>query len=250
MSDVAVQVNNISKTFRIYHERRNSVYEIIEGWFRNRKYYENLEVLKNISFSVKRGEMFGIIGRNGTGKTTLLRIICGIYKPDKGNVVVNGSLVPFLGLGAGFQVDLTAKTNVIQYGLLLGFHKKEIEERVDDIMKFAELEKFADTKLKNFSSGMYARLAFSTAIQVDPDILIIDEALATGDLSFQQKCFEAIVSFKKRNKAIILVTHSMQPIQNQCDRAMFLNQGIIEAIGEPSKVVEAYTKSLFPQRKQ
>jgi len=248
MSDIAVQVNNVSKTFRIYHEKRNSVYEIIEGWFRNRKYYENLEVLKNISFTVKKGEMFGIIGRNGTGKTTLLRIISGIYKPDSGNVLVNGSLIPFLGLGAGFQVDLTAKTNVIQYGILLGFHKKQIEERVDDVMKFAELEKFADTKLKNFSSGMYARLAFSTAVQVDPDILIIDEALSTGDLSFQQKCFDTIVSFKKRGKAIILVTHSMQPIQNQCDRAMFLNQGIIESIGKPAEVIKAYTDSLFPKK--
>lgn len=248
MSDFAVEVKNVSKTFRIYHERRNSVYETVVGWFSKKKYYENLEVLKNISFSVKKGEMFGIVGRNGAGKTTLLRIIAGIYKPDSGSVLINGSLIPFLGLGTGFQVDLTARANVIQYGILLGFKKKEIAERVDEIVKFAELEKFADIKLKNFSSGMYTRLAFSTAAQVDPDVLIIDEALYAGDLAFQQKCFDTIVSFKKRGKAIILVTHSMQPIQSQCERALFLNHGVIELIGKPEEVIQAYTNSLFPTK--
>jgi len=248
LSEVAVEVRNVSKTFRIYHERRDSIYEAMAAWFSKKKYYENLEVLKNISFSVKKGEMFGIIGRNGAGKTTLLRIIAGIYKPDAGDVTVNGSLIPFLGLGTGFQIDLTAKTNVIQYGILLGFKKKEIAERVNEIMKFAELEKFADVKLKNFSSGMYARLAFSTAVQVDPDILIIDEALYAGDMAFQKKCFDTIVSFKKRGKAIILVSHNMVPIQDQCERAMFLNGGMIEAIGNPDDVVEQYKKSMFPKK--
>ena len=248
MSEVAVEVKNVSKTFRIYHERRDSIYEAIAAWFSKKKYYEDLEVLKNISFSVKKGEMFGIIGRNGAGKTTLLRIIAGIYKPDSGNVTVNGSLIPFLGLGTGFQIDLTAKTNVIQYGILLGFKKREIAERVDEIMKFAELEKFADIKLKNFSSGMYARLAFSTAVQVDPDILIIDEALYAGDMSFQRKCADTIVSFKKRGKAIILVSHNMIPIQSQCERAMFLNGGRIESIGHPDDVVEQYKKSMFTKK--
>jgi len=246
MEENAVEVKNVYKTFRIYHEKRNSVYEIISGWFSKKKYYENLQVLKDITFSVKKGEMFGIVGRNGAGKTTLLRIISGIYKPDRGSVTINGSLIPFLGLGTGFQIDLTARANVIQYGILLGFKKREISERVDKVMEFAELEKFSDIKLKNFSAGMYARLAFSTAVQVDPDVLIIDEALYAGDMAFQQKCFETIISFKKRGKAIILVTHSMEPIQSQCDRAMFLNHGTIERVGEPHEVVEAYTRSLFP----
>ena len=184
--------------------------------------------------------MFGIIGRNGAGKTTLLRIISGIYEPDNGSVKIKGSLVPFLGLGTGFQIELTARTNVIQYGILLGFKKKEISERVDEIIKFAELEKFADIKLKNFSSGMYARLAFSTALQVNPDVLIIDEALLVGDLGFQQKCFEAINNFKKNGKAIILVTHDMQVVQSFCDRAMFLNDGIVESMGDPAEVIQAY----------
>lgn len=240
MQEFAIELKNVSKMFRIYHEKRNSVYETIVGWFSKKKYYEDLPVLKDISFSVKKGEMFGIIGRNGAGKTTLLRIISGIYKTDSGSVLINGSLVPFLGLGTGFQIELTAKANVIQYGILLGFKKKEITDRVDEIIKFAELEKFADIKIKNFSSGMYARLAFSTAIQVDPDVLIIDEALLVGDLGFQQKCFETINNFKKNGKAIILVTHDMQVVQSFCDRAMFLNQGIIESIGDPAEVIQAY----------
>ena len=244
MSENAVEVKNISKTFRIFHEKRNSVYESITGWFSRKKYYEDLEVLKNISFSIKKGEMFGIVGKNGTGKTTLLRIISGVYQPDKGNVTIHGSLVPFLSIGLGFQGELTARANVIQYGILLGFKRKEIIARVEKIMEFAELEKFADTKLKNFSSGMYARLAFSTAIQVDPDILIIDEVLQVGDLAFQAKSYETILSFKKRGKAIIFVTHDMAAVLQHCDRAMYLNKGVIEAIGDPEIVVKSYTESV------
>ena len=248
MSEMAVDVKDVSKTFRLYHEKRNSVYEIISGWFNKKKYYEDLQILKNVSFSVKKGEMFGIIGKNGIGKTTLLRIIAGIYKPDSGLVTVSGSIAPLLGLGAGFQGELTARANVIQYGILLGIKKKEIVEHVDDIMKFAELEKFADTKLKNFSAGMHARLAFATAVQVDPDILIIDEVIQVGDLTFQQKSYETILSFKKRGKAIILVTHDMHTVRTHCDRALFLNKGMIEAIGNPDMVIEAYTKASFPNQ--
>ena len=245
MLEEAVVVNNVSKTFRIYHEKRNSVYESIIGSFSKKKHYEDLLVLRGVSFFVKRGEMFGIVGKNGTGKTTLLRIISGVYKPDKGNVFVNGSLVPFLNLGAGFQPELTARANVIQYGIILGFKKKEICARIDDIMKFAELERFADTKLKNFSSGMYARLAFSTAVQVDPEILIIDEVLQVGDLAFREKSYETILAFKKRGKAIILVTHDVNKVQEHCDRAMFLNQGLVEFIGKSEGAVDAYKRSSF-----
>lgn len=248
MSNIAVDVNNVSKTFRIYHEKRNSVYESISGWFSKKKYYEDLQILKNINFAVRKGEMFAILGKNGIGKTTLLRIIAGIYKPDIGTVTVSGTVAPFLGLGAGFQGDLTARSNVIQYGILLGFKKKDIIERIDDIMKFAELEKFADTKLKNFSAGMHARLAFATAVQVDPDVLIIDEVIQVGDLAFQQKSYETILSFKKKGKAIILVTHDMHPVRTHCDRALFLNKGIAEVIGSPEVVIDAYTKASFPNQ--
>lgn len=247
MSNNAIEINNVSKKFRIYHEKRNSVYESITGYFNKRKYYEELEVLKNVSFSVKKGEMFAIIGKNGGGKTTMLRILSGIYEPDTGSVSVNGSLIPFLGLGTGFQIDLTARDNVIQYGILLGFKKDEIEHKVDEIIKFSELERFSDTKLKNFSAGMYARLAFSTAVQVDPDILLIDEVLQVGDLAFQKKSFDTILSFKKRGKTTIFVTHDMAPVQEYCDRAMFLDKGTVAAIGEPKQVIEEYVKSSFPK---
>jgi lipopolysaccharide transport system ATP-binding protein len=248
MSEIAVDVKDLSKMFRIYHEKRNSIYESISGLFSKKKYYEDLQILKKVSFSVKKGEMFAIIGKNGIGKTTLLRIIAGIYQPDSGLVTVNGTIAPLLGLGAGFQGELTARANVIQYGILLGFKKKEITEHVDDIMKFAELEKFADTKLKNFSAGMHARLAFATAVQVDPDVLIIDEVIQVGDLAFQQKSYETILSFKKKGKAIILVTHDMHSVSTHCDRALFLNKGMIETIGNPELVIEAYTKASFPNQ--
>jgi len=245
---LSLEVKNLSKKFRIYHEKRDTVYEGVREWFTKQKNHEDLEVLRNVSFDIKKGEMFGIIGKNGSGKTTLLRIIAGIYKPDGGSVSMNGSIIPILGLGAGFQIDLTARANVIEYGILLGFKKQEIQNRVEKIFEFAELEKFSDTKIKNFSTGMYGRLAFATAIQVDPDLLVIDEVLQVGDLAFQQKCLEAILSFKKRGKSVIFVSHDMNPVLNHCDRAMWLDQGKIGAIGEPQKVVESYTNSMFPRK--
>jgi len=245
MSENAIDVDNISKTFKIFHEKRETLFETISGWLNKKKYSERLNVLKNVSFSVKQGEMFGIVGKNGMGKTTLLRVLAGIYQPDSGKVTINGKMVPFLSLGVGFHPDMTAKENVIQYGILLGFTKNEIEKRIDKIMEFAELEKFSDTKLKNFSSGMLARIAFSTAIQVDPDILLIDEVIQVGDMAFQKKSYEATMSFKKKGKSIVLVTHDMNSIRTHCDRAMFLNEGGIELIGTPDEVIEAYTKSSF-----
>lgn len=244
MNTTAIKVENVSKTFRIFHEQRDSTFEFLIGFLKRKKYHENLQVLKNISFEIKKGEMFGIVGKNGAGKTTLLRLISGIFKPDQGKIVTNGTVTPLLNLGIGFEQDLTAKTNVIQYGILLGFKKEEITKKVDKILRFAELEKFADTKLKNFSSGMYARLAFSTAMEIDPDIIIIDEALHAGDMSFQKKAFNAILSFKKRGRTVIVVTHDMRPIQENCDRALFLNNGIIESIGDPQEVVSRYIQSL------
>ena len=245
MPESALEVINVSKKFRVHHEKRDSIYESIVGWFNKKKYYEDLHVLKNINFSVNKGEMFGIVGKNGTGKTTLLRILAGIYKPDSGKVIVNGSVTPLLSLGVGFNPAMTARDNVIQYGILLGLGKNEILDRIDEIIRFAELEKFEDTKLKNFSSGMNARLAFSTAIQVDPDILLIDEIIQVGDLAFQRKSFESTMSFKKRGKSIILVSHDINSIKEHCDRAMFLKEGRAELIGSPEEVINAYTQSSF-----
>jgi len=242
MSEYAVKAEHLTKTFKLFHEKRETLFEHFSGWLNKKKFYEDLFVLKDITFNINHGETFGIIGKNGMGKTTLLRILAGIYKPNSGKLQIDGIVTPFLSLGVGFHPDLTAKTNVIQYGILLGFSKKKITEMLPQIMEFAELEKFMDTTLKNFSSGMLARLAFSTAIQVDPDILLIDEILSVGDLSFQQKSFEAIMSFKKRGKSIILVTHDLNSVSQYCDRAMLLNKGIIEEIGDPQKVIEKYQK--------
>lgn len=243
MAEPAIFVKNLSKKFRIYHERRNTVFEIITGFFNKTKYYEELTILDNVSFEVNKGEIFGIIGRNGTGKTTLLRLLSQIYKPDSGSIKINGSLIPFLSLGAGFQLEMTASDNVILYGKLLGFSKKEIKSKLEEIIRFAELEKFADTKLKNFSSGMYARLAFATAVQVNPDIILMDEVLAVGDIGFQKKSHDTFSSFKEKGKTIVLVSHDLKVMRENCDRVMFLNEGKIVDIGDPEQVIKTYLKT-------
>jgi len=240
MSDYAITVKNVSKKFNLYHEKRDSIFEAATSFFQKKRHYETLQVLDDVSFNVKQGEIFGIIGVNGCGKTTLLRIISKIYTPDSGSADVKGTIIPILALGLGFHPELTAITNIYQSSILLGFPKEEITKRVDDIIKFAELEKFADTKIKNFSNGMLMRLAFATSVLVDPDILIVDEVLAVGDIRFQKKCAETILSFKKRGKAIIFVSHNMNTIQEYADRAMFLNKGKAEKIGSPADAIAAY----------
>ena len=249
MEEISVNVKHISKKFRLYHEKRTSVYESILGYFSRKKHYETIQVLDDVSFDVKKGEVFGIIGKNGSGKTTLLRILSNIYKPDSGSVDIQGTIIPVLALGLGFHPELTAVTNIIQSGTLLGFSRKEISSRVDDVIKFAELEKFADTKIKNFSSGMQMRLAFSTAVQVDPDVLLLDEVFAVGDLNFQQKCFDTIMDFKKRGKSIIFVSHDMTPVKNFCDRVMFFDSGKVQKIGTPDEAISAYVEHLEKLKK-
>jgi lipopolysaccharide transport system ATP-binding protein len=236
----AIELTSISKSFKIYHEKRTTLFEYLSSITGRKSNYETLRVLDNVSFEVKKGEMLGIIGKNGEGKTTLLRIISKIFKPDSGTVEVSGSMIPFLELGTGFQPELTARDNVILYGMLLGFSKKQIKEKLPEIMSYAELQKFADTKLKNFSSGMYARLAFSTAVQVDPDILLVDEVLAVGDVTFQEKSFDTFMSFRRRNKTIIFVSHSLDQIERLCDRAVFLHQGKVIMMGHPHDVVSEF----------
>ena len=240
MQEYAINVENLSKSFSIFHEKRDSLFESITSIFNKKKYFEQLSVLNQISFDVKKGEMFGIIGRNGVGKTTLFRLLSGIYKPDSGKITVNGKLIPFLGLGAGFQGELTARDNIVMYGKLFGISKEKIKRDIDEILSFAELEKFADTKLKNFSSGMYARLAFSTARTTDPDIMLMDEILTVGDIGFQKKCQETFAEFREKKKSVLLVSHDLSAIVNNCDRAMFLEKGKIVSIGKPDEVVSAY----------
>lgn len=239
----SIEVEHVSKKFRIFHEKRSSVFDVVSGFVNRKTNFETIQTLNDVTFSVKKGETFGIMGNNGSGKTTLLRLISRIYKPDKGTIRTEGSIVPLLQLGIGFQPELTAENNIITYGILLGFTKQWIQSKIPEILKYAELEKFADTKIKNFSSGMYSRLAFATAIQVDPDILIVDEVLAVGDVTFQQKSLESFDAIKKKGKTILFVTHDPGQILQMCDRVMILKQGKVDKIGEPQETVSYYLKS-------
>ena len=248
MPDYAIDVKNVSKKFTLYHEKRDSIFEAATSFFQKKRHHEILQALDSVSFNVKQGEIFGIIGRNGSGKTTLLRIISKIYAPDSGSVDVRGSIIPVLALGLGFHPELTAITNIYQSSILLGFPKEEISKRVSDIIKFAELEKFADTKVKTFSAGMQMRLAFATSVLVDPDILLLDEVFAVGDVNFQKKCYETIMSFKKRGKAIIFVSHDVNAIKKHCDTVLFLKEGKVGALGSPEDTVASYLDYLGKQK--
>lgn len=252
LNDIALSVQRVSKTFKLPHERHNglksAVVNVVGG--KHKRGHEKQQVLKDISFEVKRGEFFGIVGRNGSGKSTLLKLMSGIYTPDSGKVVVNGSLTPFIELGVGFNPELTGLENVYLNGALLGFSRKEMEAKYDDIVSFAELEDFMDQKLKNYSSGMQVRLAFSIAIQSHSEILILDEVLAVGDEAFQRKCNAFFDSIKKdKTKTVILVTHGMDAVRKYCTRAMLLEKGEILVEGDPDEVSEAYSSQFVDMSK-
>jgi lipopolysaccharide transport system ATP-binding protein len=246
MNENAIELDHVTKSFSIYSQPQDTLYDRVCSIFK-KKDMTRLTVLDDVSFTVKKGEMLGIIGRNGIGKTTLLRLIAKIYKPDSGTIFTDGTVIPLLELGTGFNPDLTARENILLYGQLLGFSLEKIKERVGTILEFAELEKFANVKIKIFSAGMYVRLAFSTAIQVDPDILLADEILSVGDLTFQQKSMEAFISFRKRGKTVLYVSHSLDSIKLLCDRALFLNDGKIIHIGKPTDVIDTYVR-IFQER--
>lgn len=243
---IAIVVENVSKRFKIPHEKKRTVYDNVAGLVKGNKYsYEEFWALQNISFTVKRGETLGIIGENGSGKSTLLKVIAGVFYPDSGKVTVNGKIAPFLELGVGFQAELTADENVYIYGSIMGLNRAQIKNKIDEIFEFAELEKFRNAKLKSFSSGMYARLAFSTAISTDPDIILIDEALAVGDESFQRKCYEKINEFRKNEKTIIFVSHGLGTVKQLCERSILLSHGQINSIGYSEKVVNDYHVGIY-----
>jgi len=242
MTENAITVQSVSKQFKIHHE--NTLFNRFLNHVHNKKDTDELTILKDVTFEVKKGEMFGIIGNNGVGKTTLLRLIAGIYKPDSGTIQTSGSMIPLLELGTGFNPEMSAVDNIIMYGKLLGFSDKQIRKRVHDILAFAELERFADVKIKTFSAGMYTRLSFSTSIQIDPDILLVDEILSVGDASFQKKSFDAFMSFHKKGKTVLYASHNLESIKNLCDRALFLQNGRIGHIGKPEEVIDAYTRTL------
>lgn len=244
--DVAISVRGVYKDFKLPHDKVDSVKSLFVNPFnKKRNTYELQHALKDISFEVKKGEFFGIVGRNGSGKSTLLKIIAGIYQPNRGEISVNGRLVPFIELGVGFNPELTGKENVYLNGALMGYSSKEIDNKYVDIVDFAELEKFMDQKLKNYSSGMQVRLAFSVAtVLAKSDILLIDEVLAVGDADFQRKCFAYFKTVKKMKKTVVFVTHDMDAVREYCDRAILIQDNKIVKNGKPSDVASAY-QALF-----
>src|SRR6267378_4554026 len=248
MREAAVRVifDNVVQRFRIIQERPDTLREAFAK-FRRRTSYHDFEALKHVSFQVAEGQMVGIIGRNGSGKSTILKIIAGVYIPTSGEVAVNGSIAPLIELGAGFHHELTGRENILLNGLLLGLTKRQVGEREAQIIAFAELGDFIDSPIKQYSSGMYMRLAFSVAIEVDPDILIIDEILGVGDAGFQQKCFDRIRQFRDAGKTIILVSHAMDNMRKFCSRLILVHNGALLEDGTPDYVIDRY-EELIGQR--
>lgn len=244
MGKYALEVKNVSKSFRLPTEQASGIKQAFVNWTKGIKGYKEQKVLKDISFKVKKGDFYGIVGRNGSGKSTLLKIISQIYTPESGTVKVDGTLVPFIELGVGFNPELTGRENIYLNGALLGFSKEEISSMYDEIVEFAELEEFMDQKLKNYSSGMQVRLAFSIAIKAQGDILVLDEVLAVGDEAFQRKCNDFFENIKKdKTKTVILVTHSMADVKKYCNNAIFIADGMISESGDVDKVAEKYIAS-------
>ncbi|MBP2622486.1 ABC transporter ATP-binding protein [Streptococcus oricebi] len=240
-NDIAVKVEHVSKYFKLPTEATNSLRTAMVNRFKGIKGYKEQHVLKDISFEVKKGDFFGIVGRNGSGKSTLLKIISEIYMPEKGRVTIDGKLVSFIELGVGFNPELTGRENVYMNGALLGFSRDEIDSMYDDIVDFAELQEFMNQKLKNYSSGMQVRLAFSVAIKAQGDILILDEVLAVGDEAFQRKCNDYFMERKESGKTTILVTHDMNAVKKYCNRAVLVENGLVKAYGEPENVANQYS---------
>jgi len=248
--DLAIKADSISKEFHLPHEKAGSVKNIFTnliGYIRKRQTFETQHALKDISFEVKKGEFFGIVGRNGSGKSTLLKTIAGIYQPTSGEITVSGKLVPFIELGVGFNPELTGKENIFLNGALMGFSQKEIQAMYGEIVEFAELERFMDQKLKNYSSGMQVRLAFSLAIRAETDILLIDEVLAVGDADFQKKCFQYFKNLKEKNKTVVFVSHDMRAVEEYCDRAVLIEKNKVVVRGSSREVANAYTRMFLEQ---
>lgn len=241
-NDIAINVKNLHKSFKLPTEQAFGLKQAIFNRLKGIKGYTEQKVLENLNFEIKKGEFVGIVGRNGSGKSTLLKILAGIYYPEKGEVTINGSLIPFIELGVGFNPELTGRENVYLNGALLGFSNEEVNKMYDDIWKFAELEQFQDQKLKNYSSGMQVRLAFSIAIRAKGNILLLDEVLAVGDAAFQQKCNDYFKSLKKQNQTVILVTHSMENVTKFCTRGILIEKGKIVKDGDPKEIANYYTK--------
>jgi len=243
-SSVPIRLQNITQRFRVIQERPDTLRELFAKFLRHNSHYHDFDAVRNVSFEVGKGEMVGLIGRNGSGKSTLLKIVAGVYRPTAGNVEIHGTLAPLIELGAGFHHELTGRENILLSGLLMGYSRREMQEREARIMEFAEIGDFIDAPVKQYSTGMYMRLAFSVATEIDPDILLIDEILSVGDAPFQQKCFERMQSFRQAGKTIMIVSHSMVQVAQLCDRAILIDRGSIMADGPPDEVIPVYESSL------
>jgi ABC-type polysaccharide/polyol phosphate transport system ATPase subunit len=240
MPSIAVKVENVTQRFRVIRERPDTLRELFAKFFRHESNTHDFEAVRHVSFDINQGEMVGIIGRNGSGKSTLLKIIAGVYKPTAGFVKVNGSIAPLLELGSGFHHELTGRENILLNGLLMGYSKKDMQDREQGIIDFAEIGEFIDVPVKQYSSGMYMRLAFAVATEVDPDVLIMDEILAVGDSAFQEKCLKRLESFRNAGKTILFVSHSAGHVLEYCSRAILLDKGQLLVDGTPKDAIEFY----------
>lgn len=239
----AVEISNVSMRFNMAKEKVDSIKEYLIKFFKRQLLFEEFMALSDININIKKGEVFGLIGLNGCGKSTLLKIISGIYKPSTGSVKVNGTIAPLIELGAGFDMDLTARENIYLNGSVLGYSKDYIEEKFDEIVDFTELHQFIDVPMKNYSSGMVARVGFAIATVTTPDILIVDEILAVGDFLFQEKCEKRINDLMSGGTTVIIVSHSIDQIMRLCDRVAWIEKGKIKMMGEAKEVCEIYAKT-------
>jgi len=240
MENIAVSVENVTMKFNMSKEKVDSIKEYFVKLLKRQLMYTEFTALEDVSFEIKKGEVFGIVGLNGSGKSTTLKIVSGILKPTIGEVKTNGSISPLIELGAGFDPNLTARENIFLNGYVLGYTKDYIKEKFDDIVEFSELEEFLDVPIKNFSSGMVARLGFAIATVVRPDILIVDEILAVGDYKFQEKCENRIADMMSGGTTVIIVSHSIEQIQRLCDRVLWLEKGKVKMLGEVDSVCIEY----------
>lgn len=240
MEDIAIRIQDVSIRFNMSRDRVDSIKEYVIRAMKGQLFFDEFWALKNVSFDVKKGEVFGLVGLNGAGKSTILKVVAGVLKPTKGQVMVNGSIAPLIELGAGFDPDLTARENVFMNGAILGYDTAYMKERYQEIMDFAELESFADVPVKNFSSGMYARLGFAIATMVKPEILIVDEILAVGDFRFQEKCRKRIAELIEGETTVLIVSHSNEMIKSFCNRVAWLDHGKLKMIGNAQEVCDVY----------
>lgn len=235
-----IRLENVTQRFRVIHERPDTMRELFSKMFRHNASFHDFEAVKNASLEVMKGQALAIIGRNGSGKSTLLKIMAGVYKPTDGTVEVNGTLAPLIELGAGFHHELTGRENILLNGLLMGYSKREMQEREQSIIDFADIGEFIDAPVKQYSSGMYMRLAFSVATEVNPQILLVDEILAVGDIGFQEKCFDRISKFRELGKTIVMVTHQMANVHRICERAILIDHGSILVDGTPDEAISLF----------